>query len=254
MGVTAPTTTQRLSAEFLGTFVLVFVGCGSAVLAAGFMTAGGVHLGIGFAGVALAFGLTVLTMAYAVGHISGGHFNPAVTVGLAASGRFPWRDTGAYIGTQIAGAVVAATALFIIASGVDGFSASESGFATNGYGDRSPGGYNLLSALVIELILTAVFLYVILGVTDTRAPKGFAPIAIGLALTMIHLMSIPVTNTSVNPARSIGPALFVGGDATVQLWLFIVAPVAGALAAGFSYRALFGEGEPAAPLEVATQG
>ncbi|MGN6575776.1 MAG: aquaporin Z [Nocardioides sp.] len=249
-----PTTAQRLAAEFLGTFVLVFGGCGSAVLAAGFLSPDDVHLGIGFAGVALAFGLTVLTMAYAVGHISGGHFNPAVTLGLAASGRFAWRDTWAYIATQVAAAVVAATVLFIVASGVDGFSASESGFATNGYGDRSPGGYGVVSALVIEVVLTAVFLYVILGVTDTRAPKGFAPIAIGLALTLIHLVSIPVTNTSVNPARSIGPALFVGGDATVQLWLFIVAPVAGALAAGFSYRALFGEGGPAAPLEVATQG
>jgi aquaporin Z len=249
-----PTTAQRLAAEFLGTFVLVFGGCGSAVLAAGFVSDSDVHLGIGFAGVALAFGLTVLTMAYAVGHISGGHFNPAVTLGLAASGRFAWRDVGAYVGVQVAAAVVAATVLFVVASGVDGFSASESGFATNGYGDRSPGGYGLLSALVVELVLTAVFLYVILGVTDTRAPKGFAPIAIGLALTLIHLVSIPVTNTSVNPARSIGPALFVGGDATVQLWLFIVAPVAGALAAGFSYRALFGEGGPTAPLEVATQG
>src|SRR5512139_2477507 len=229
MSVTTPTTVQRLAAEFLGTFVLVFGGCGSAVLAAGFVNDEGVHLGIGFAGVALAFGLTVLTMAYAVGHISGGHFNPAVTLGLAASGRFPWRDTGSYIATQVAAAVAAATVLFIVASGVDGFSASESGFATNGYGDRSPGGYGVLSALVIELVLTAVFLYVILGVTDTRAPKGFAPIAIGLALTLIHLVSIPVTNTSVNPARSIGPALFVGGDATVQLWLFIMAPIAGAL-------------------------
>jgi aquaporin Z len=251
---TTPTTAQRLAAEFLGTFVLVLGGCGSAVLAAGFVNADDVHLGIGFAGVALAFGLTVLTMAYAVGHISGGHFNPAVTLGLAASGRFAWRDTGAYIGTQVAAAVAGATVLFIVASGVDGFSASETGFATNGYGDRSPGGYNMLSALVVELVLTAVFLYVILGVTDTRAPKGFAPIAIGLSLTLIHLVSIPVTNTSVNPARSIGPALFVGGDAAVQLWLFIVAPIGGALIAGFSYRMLFGEGEPAAPLEVATQG
>jgi aquaporin Z len=254
MSDTTPSTAQRLAAEFLGTFVLVFGGCGAAVLAAGFVNDAGVHLGIGFAGVALAFGLTVLTMSYAVGHISGGHFNPAVTIGLAASGRFAWRDTLSYIGTQVAAAVAAATVLFIVASGTDGFSASATGFATNGYGDRSPGGYNLLSALVIELVLTAVFLYVILGVTDTRAPKGFAPIAIRLALTLIHLVSIPVTNTSVNPARSIGPALFVGGDATVQLWLFIVAPIAGALAAGFSYRAVFGEGEPTAPLEVATQG
>jgi aquaporin Z len=254
MSVTTPSTPQRLAAEFLGTFVLVFGGCGSAVLAAGFVNDQGVHLGIGFAGVALAFGLSVLTMAYAVGHISGGHFNPAVTLGLAASGRFDWRDTLSYIGTQVAAAVAAATVLFIVASGVDGFSASESGFATNGYGDRSPGGYNMLSALVVEVVLTAVFLYVILGVTDTRAPKGFAPIAIGLTLTLIHLASIPVTNTSVNPARSIGPALFVGGDATVQLWLFIAAPIAGALAAGFSYRALFGEGGPTTTMEAATQG
>lgn len=254
MSVTTPSTPQRLAAEFLGTFVLVFGGCGSAVLAAGFVNEQGIHLGIGFAGVALAFGLSVLTMAYAVGHISGGHFNPAVTLGLAASGRFAWRDTGGYIATQVLAAAAAATVLFIVASGVDGFSASESGFATNGYGDRSPGGYNMLSALVVELVLTAVFLYVILGVTDTRAPKGFAPIAIGLTLTLIHLASIPVTNTSVNPARSIGPALFVGGDATVQLWLFIVAPIAGALAAGFSYRALFGEGGLTTTMEAATQG
>jgi aquaporin Z len=254
MSDTTPSTAQRLAAEFLGTFVLVFGGCGAAVLAAGFVNDAGVHLGIGFAGVALAFGLTVLTMSYAVGHISGGHFNPAVTIGLAASGRFAWRDTLSYIGTQVAAAVAPPPGLFNVATGTHGVSASATGVATNGSGDRSPGGYNLLSALVIELVLTAVFLYVILGVTDTRAPKGFAPIAIGLALTLIHLVSIPVTNTSVNPARSIGPALFVGGDATVQLGLFIVAPIAGALAAGFSYRAVFGEGEPTAPLEVATQG
>jgi aquaporin Z len=249
-----PTTPQRLAAEFLGTFVLVLGGCGSAVLAATFLTDDGVQLGIGFVGVALAFGLTVLTMAYAVGHISGGHFNPAVTLGAAASGRFPWKDTAGYIGTQVVAAVAAAAVLFVVASGQKGFSASESGFATNGYGDRSPGGYSLLAALVIEVVLTAIFLYVILGVTDTRAPKGFAPLAIGLALTLIHLVSIPVTNTSVNPARSIGPALFAGGDAIGQLWLFILAPVVGALVAGFTYSLMFGRADEAATLPEAAEG
>jgi aquaporin Z len=247
-----PPTGQRVAAEFLGTFVLVFGGCGSAVLAAVFLGDSDVQLGIGFVGVALAFGLTVLTMAYAVGHVSGGHFNPAVTLGLAASGRFAWRDTVLYIVTQIVAAIAAAAVLFAVASGRDGFSASASGFASNGFGDRSPGGYNLVACLVIEFVLTAVFLFVILGVTDTRAPRGFAPIAIGLALTLIHLVSIPVTNTSVNPARSIGPALFAGGAAIGQLWLFIVAPIAGALVAGFSYRVLLGSAEPAAAMEEAT--
>jgi aquaporin Z len=254
MAETSPTTSQRLAAEFLGTFVLVFGGCGSAVLAAQFLTSDKVQLGIGFVGVALAFGLTVLTMAYAFGHISGGHFNPAVTLGAAAAGRFAWRDVASYIVTQVVAAVVAAAALFLVASGQPGFSASGSGFATNGYGDRSPGGYNLLSALVIEILLTAVFVYAILGVTDTRAPKGFAPIAIGLTLTLIHLISIPVDNTSVNPARSIGPALFAGSDALGQLWLFIVAPVVGALIAGFSYALLFGDGIAPASLEEAAAG
>jgi aquaporin Z len=249
--LTEPSAAQRLSAEFLGTFVLVLGGCGSAVLAAVHLVDDGTQLGIGFLGVALAFGLTVTTMAYAVGHVSGGHFNPAVTVGLAASGRFAWRDCAGYVVTQVVAAVVAATVLYVIASGVDGFSASESGFASNGYGDRSPGGYSLLAGLVTEVVLTAVFLIVILGVTDTRAPKGFAPLAIGLSLTLIHLVSIPVTNTSVNPARSVGPALFAGGDAIAQLWLFVLAPVVGALVAGFSYTALLGRG-PAAPLEEAT--
>jgi aquaporin Z len=244
---------QRLAAEFLGTFVLVLMGCGAAVLAAGFMS-DDVHLGIGFVGVSLAFGLAVLTMAYAVGHVSGGHFNPAVTLGLASGGRFAWKDTPAYIGTQVVGAIAAAAVLYVVASGQAGFSASESGFATNGYGDRSPGEYSLLAALVIEVVLTAVFLYVILGVTDTRAPKGFAPLAIGLALTLIHLVSIPVTNTSVNPARSIGPALFAGGDAISQLWLFILAPIIGALIAGLTYALLLGRGRPTAPLETATKG
>ena len=247
-----PTTVQRLSAEFLGTFVLVFGGCGSAVLAATFLS-GDVQLGIGFFGVAMAFGLTVLTMAYAVGHLSGGHFNPAVTLGLAAGRRFAWRDTGGYIATQVVAAIVAAAVLWVVANGVDGFSAKDSGFATNGYGDRSPGGYNLLACLVIEVVLTAVFLFVILGVTDTRAPKGFAPIAIGLALTLIHLVSIPVTNTSVNPARSIGPALFAGGDAIAQLWLFILAPIAGGLLAGYAYAAVFASGGEV-PLEESVEG
>ena len=246
-------TPQRLAAEFLGTFVLVLGGCGSAVLAATFLSED-VQLGIGFLGVSLAFGLTVVTMAYAVGHVSGGHFNPAVTLGLAVSGRFPWKGVAAYVAIQVVGAVAAAAVLFLVASGRSGFSASASGFATNGYGERSPGGYGLLAALVIEVVLTAVFVYVILGVTDTRAPKGFAPLAIGLALTLIHLVSIPVTNTSVNPARSIGPALFAGGEAIGQLWLFIVAPVVGALIAGLSYASLLGKERPAAPLETATEG
>ena len=253
MAATSPATSSRLAAEFLGTFVLVLGGCGAAVLAGVFL-AGGRQVGIGFLGVALAFGLTVLTMAYAVGHISGGHFNPAVTLGLAAARRFAWRDTPAYIGTQVVAAIAAAAVLFVVANGRVGFSAKASGFATNGYGDRSPGGYSLLACLVIEVVLTAVFLLVILGVTDTRAPKGFAPIAIGLALTLIHLVSIPVTNTSVNPARSIGPALFAGGDAIAQLWLFIVAPIAGALIAGVAYGTVFEESGAAAPLEVATEG
>lgn len=244
---------QRLAAEFIGTFWLVFAGCGSAVLAARFVSGSDVQLGIGFLGVSLAFGLTVLTMSYAVGHISGGHFNPAVTLGLATARRFTWRDVAPYIGIQLAGAVAAATVLFVIASGRDGFSASESGFATNGYGDLSPGGYTLLAAAVAEIVLTAFLLFVILGATDTRAPKGFAPIAIGLALTLIHLVSIPVTNTSVNPARSFGPALFAGADAIGQLWLFIVAPVVGAVLAGASYTALLGRHEDPSPLAEATQ-
>ena len=239
---------QRLGAEFLGTFVLVLGGCGSAVLAAGVP-----DVGIGFAGVALAFVLTVLTMAYAVGHVSGGHFNPAVTLGLTLARRFAWRDVPAYVVTQVVAAIVAAGVLWIVANGVDGFSAKDSGFATNGYGDRSPGGYDLLACLVIEVVLTAVFLFVILGVTDTRAPKGFAPIAIGLALTLIHLVSIPVTNTSVNPARSIGPALYAGSDAISQLGLFILAPIAGGLLAGYAYAVLFASGEEV-PLEESVEG
>jgi aquaporin Z len=236
---------QRLAAELFGTFWLVLGGCGTAVLAGTVVKNGGV---------ALAFGLTVVTMAYAVGHVSGGHFNPAVTIGLATGRRFEWREVPAYVVTQIVGAILAAAVLFVIANGQDGFDAGKTGFATNGYGDHSPGGYSLLAVLVCEVVLTAFFLYVILGVTDTQAPKGFAPLAIGLTLTVIHLVSIPVSNTSVNPARSIGPALFVGGDALVQLWVFLVAPVVGALIAGASYAGLFGGSPGAAPLEVATEG
>ncbi|WP_206055493.1 aquaporin Z [Nocardioides sp. GY 10127] len=235
----APSMSKRLAAEFLGTFVLVLGGCGTAVLATS-----NTDVGVGWLGVALAFGLTVVTMAYAVGHVSGGHFNPAVTLGAAAGGRNAWKDTPAYIVTQLVAGVVAGAVLLLIASGQDGFSATESGFASNGYGDRSPMGYGLLACLVTEVVLTAIFLFVILGSTDSRAPKGLAPLAIGLALTLIHLISIPVTNTSVNPARSIGVGLFAGGDAIAQLWLFIVAPIAGALIAGFSYAFLLGDEEP----------
>ncbi len=231
-----PTMSKKAAAELLGTFVLVFGGCGTAVLATNTDLFPG--KAVGFLGVALAFGLTVLTMAYAVGHVSGGHFNPAVTVGAAVAGRISWKDTPVYFISQLVGGVVAGAALLLIASGQDGFDAVKSGFASNGYDDRSPGGYTLLACLVIEVILTAVFLWVILGVTDVRAPKGFAPLAIGLALTLIHLISIPVTNTSVNPARSIGVGLFAGSDAIAQLWLFIVAPVIGAIIAGASYRAM----------------
>jgi len=244
---------QRLAAEFLGIFWLVFADCGSAVPAAGFVSDADVHLGIGFLGVSLAFGLTVMTMAYAVGHISGGHFNPAVTLGLAAAGRFGWRDVAPYIGSQVVAGTAAAAVLYVIACGRDGFSASESGFASNGYGDFSPGGYGLVAALIAEVVLIAFFLIIILGSTDTRAPKGFAPIAIGLGLTLIHLVSIPVTNTSVNPARSIGPALFAGVDAIGQLWLFIVAPIAGAVIAGVSYTFLLGRYDEPSSLQEATE-
>lgn len=217
-------------AEFLGTFWLVLGGCGSAVLAAAFP-----EVGIGLTGVSLAFGLTVLTMAFAIGHISGCHLNPAVTVGLWAGGRFPAKKIAPYIVAQVVGAIVAGGVLFVIASGKAGFDAS-AGFASNGYGEHSPGGYGLLSALVTEVVLTAGFLVVILGATDGRAPKGFAPIAIGLALTLIHLISIPVTNTSVNPARSTGVAIFQGSWALGQLWLFWLAPIAGALIGAGIYR------------------
>jgi aquaporin Z len=238
------TLSQRLAAEFFGTFWLVFGGCGAAVIASE---------NIQFAGVALAFGLTVVTMAYAVGHISGGHFNPAITVGLAQAKRFAWRDVPAYVVTQIVAAIVAALVLYVVAKGRAGFDAGD-GFATNGYGDRSPFGYDLYAVIIIEILLTAFFVWVILGVTDTRAPKGFAPLAIGLTLTLIHLISIPVDNTSVNPARSIGPALFAGWDAIQQLWVFILAPTIGGLVAGLTYAMLFGRGPAPAPLEVATEG
>lgn len=227
---------KRTAAEFLGTFWLVFGGCGSAVLAAAFP-----QLGIGFAGVALAFGLTVVTMAYAVGHISGAHFNPAVSIGLLAGGRFPARDFVPYVIAQVLGAIAAGGVLYLIASGKSGFDVS-AGFASNGYGALSPGGYSLTSALVAEIVLTAFFVLIIMGVTDGRAPAGFAPLAIGLALTLIHLISIPVTNTSVNPARSTGVAVFAGGAHLAQLWAFWVAPLIGGAIGGIVYRGLF---EPA---------
>ena len=240
---------KKVAAEFLGTFWLVFGGCGSAVLAAAFP-----GTGIGFAGVALAFGLTVVTMAYAVGHISGGHFNPAVTIGLYAGGRVPASDLTPYIVAQVAGAIVAGLVLFIIASGKEGFDVA-AGFAANGYGEHSPGGYSLGAALVTELVLTFVFLFVIMGVTDARAPAALAPLAIGLCLTLIHLISIPVTNTSVNPARSTGPAVLVGGWALAQLWLFWLAPIVGGALGGYAYRALMAEAPAVAPAaERATAG
>lgn len=226
---------KKLIAEFFGTFWLVFGGCGSAVLAAAFP-----ELGIGLLGVALAFGLTVLTGAYAFGGISGGHFNPAVSVGLAVAGRFPARDLVPYIIVQVIGAVVAAAVLYLVASGKSDF-AGIGGFAANGYGQHSPGGYSLTAALVIEVVLTFMFLMVILGATTGRVPAGFAPIAIGLALTLIHLISIPVTNTSVNPARSTSQALFVGGWAIQQLWLFWLAPIVGGALAGIVHKATLGD-------------
>jgi aquaporin Z len=225
------TMSKKLSAEFLGTAWLVFGGCGSAVLAAAFP-----QLGIGFVGVSLAFGLTVLTMAYTIGHVSGCHLNPAVTVGLCVAKRFPTGEVAGYVAAQVLGAVAGAAALYAIASGRPGFDAVQSGFAANGYADHSPGGFSLMAGLLAEVLLTFFFLLIILGSTDSRAPSGFAPIAIGLGLTLIHLISIPVTNTSVNPARSTGPALFVGGWALAQLWLFWVAPIAGACAAGVAQR------------------
>ncbi|MCL1056882.1 aquaporin Z [Shewanella gelidimarina] len=221
---------QKMMAEFIGTLWLVLGGCGSAVMAAAFP-----EVGIGLLGVAFAFGLTVLTMAFAIGHISGCHLNPAVSFGLWAGGRFPASDLAPYIIAQVAGGIAGAGILYLIASGQDGFSLS-AGFASNGYGEHSPGGYSLTAALICEIVMTLFFLIIILGATDERAPKGFAPIAIGLGLTLIHLISIPVTNTSVNPARSTGPALFVGDWALSQLWLFWVAPIIGAILAGVIYK------------------
>ena len=226
---------KRAFAEFIGTFWLVFGGCGSAVLAAAFP-----GLGIGFAGVALAFGLTLLTMAFAIGHISGCHLNPAVSVGLVVGKRFPVSELPAYVLAQVLGAVAGSGILYLIASGKEGFSLA-GGFAANGYGAHSPGGYNLLAAFVCEIVMTLMFLFVIMGATDPRVPAGFAPIPIGLVLTLIHLISIPVTNTSVNPARSTGPALFVGGWAVEQLWLFWVAPILGAILGGSLYRTLMAQ-------------
>jgi aquaporin Z len=226
---------KQYSAEFLGTFWLVLGGCGSAVLAAAFP-----QVGIGLHGVSLAFGLTVLTMAFAIGHISGCHLNPAVSIGLWAGGRFPASKLPAYIVSQVLGAIAAGGVLYIIASGAPGFDVSK-GFASNGFGAHSPGGYSMMAALVTEIVMTMFFLIIILGATDKRAPAGFAPIAIGLALTLIHLISIPVTNTSVNPARSTGVAVFVGDWAIGQLWLFWLAPIVGAVLGAFAYRAIADE-------------
>lgn len=224
---------KKLLAEFFGTFWLVFGGCGSAVFAAAFP-----ELGIGFTGVALAFGLTVLTMAYAVGHVSGAHFNPAVSLGLWAAGKFPAKELIGYIIAQVVGAIAAAGALYLILTGKSDF-VDIGGFASNGYGELSPGGYSMMAVLVAEFLLTMFFLLIILGSTYPKAPKGFAGIAIGLALTLIHLISIPISNTSVNPARSTSQALFAGGDYTAQLWLFWLAPIAGAIVAGFIHKAFF---------------
>ena len=229
---------QRCLAEAIGTFWLVFGGCGSAVLAATVASSMGgteINLGIGFVGVSLAFGLTVMTMAFAIGHISGCHLNPAVSVGLVAGGRFPVKELGPYVVAQLAGAIAGSAILYLIASGKDGFTLAD-GFATNGYGESSPAGYSMLSCLVAEIVLTFMFLMIIMGATDKRAPAGFAPIAIGLGLTLIHLIGIPVTNLSVNPARSTGPAIFVMGTAIAQLWMFWIAPIVGAALAGFVYQ------------------
>jgi aquaporin Z len=238
---------HKCAAEAIGTFWLTFAGCGSAVIAAAFP-----EVGIGLLGVALAFGLTVLTMAYAIGHISGCHLNPAVTVGLAAGGRFPKQDIGPYIVAQVIGAVVAATVLYLIARGAPGFDLAK-GFAANGYGAHSPGQYSLLSGFLAEVVLTMMFLFIIMGATHGKAPVGFAPIAIGLGLTLIHLVGIPITNTSVNPARSTGPALFVGGWALAQLWLFWIAPLIGGALGGFVYKVLLSEEDEDLRAEAATR-
>ncbi|KMW74879.1 porin [Photorhabdus luminescens subsp. luminescens] len=227
---------RKLAAELLGTFVLVFGGCGSVVFSAAFP-----ELGIGFVGVSLAFGLTVLTMIYAVGHISGGHFNPAVTIGLWVGGRFRAVDVIPYIISQVIGGILAAAVLYVIASGQAGFDATTSGFASNGFGEHSPGGFSLQSAIVAEIVLTAIFLIVIIGVTDRRAPPGFAPLAIGLALVLINLISIPITNTSVNPARSTAVAIFQNTWALEQLWFFWVMPIIGGIVGGGIYRLFFAE-------------
>lgn len=224
---------KKLSAEMIGTAWLVLGGCGSAVLAAAFP-----GVGIGLLGVSLAFGLTVLTMAYSIGSVSGCHLNPAVTIGLAAAGKHPKNEVLPYIVAQIIGGIVGAAILYVIASGKAGFDASASGFAANGFGEHSPGGYSMISGLITEVVATAFFLFIILSSTDKKAPAGFAPIAIGLALTLIHLVTIPVTNTSVNPARSIGPAIFVGGWAIEQVWLFIVGPIVGAVIGALTYKAI----------------
>ena len=229
--------------------MLVFGGCGSAILAAEFLTDDNVQLGIGFVGVSLAFGLSVLVGAYAFGHVSGGHFNPAVTIGLAITERFAWKGVPPYIVTQLVAASVAGAVLFAIANGKPGFSAVASGFASNGYGDRSPGGYGLMAGLIIEVVITAVFVYVVLGATDDRAPKGFAPVAIGLALTVVNLVAIPVTNCSANPARSLGVAWFAGTAALAQIWLFIVGPHLGAAIAGATYALI--TGAPSADVGIA---
>lgn len=222
--------TQKYAAEAIGTFWLTFAGCGSAVIAAGFP-----QVGIGLLGVSLAFGLSVVTMAYAIGHISGAHLNPAVTLGLAAGGRFPAGQILPYIVAQVVGAIVASGVLYLIASGAAGFDLAK-GFASNGYGEHSPGQYSLVACLISEVVMTMIFLFIIMGSTHGKAPAGFAPLAIGLTLTMIHLVSIPITNTSVNPARSTGPALFVGGWALQQLWLFWIAPLVGGVLGGVLYR------------------
>jgi aquaporin Z len=244
---------KRAAAEFFGTFWLVFGGCGAAVFAAAFRsTINGVTFSIGFLGVAFAFGLTVLTMAFAIGHISGCHLNPAVSIGLVTAKRFPISELPAYIIAQVLGAIAASATLYVIASGKPGW-APVQGFAANGYADHSPGGYSLIACFLAEVILTAFFLLVILGSTDERAPKGFAPIAIGLCLTLIHLIGIPITNTSVNPARSTGPAIFVGGWALAQLWLFWIAPILGAIIGGIISTAFFAAPQPPLREEMAAK-
>lgn len=235
------TTMQKSLAEFLGTFWLVFGGCGSAVISAAFP-----EVGIGLLGVSLAFGLTVVTMAYAIGHISGCHLNPAVTIGLWMGGRFPAQEIPVYIISQVAGAILASAALYLIASGNADYNVAVNGLASNGVGEHSPGGFSMGSGIAIEVLLTFFFLMIILGATDGRAPAGFAPLAIGLGLTLIHLISIPITNTSVNPARSTGPALIEGGIALSQLWMFWVAPIAGAILAGIVYKVMGGSGQDVA--------